>query len=150
MLDVGYIYKISQIDTDNCYIGCTKNFDNRKAQHVMSCHYKPEFHLYRYINQFGLEKFEIKVIDIYYNIERKLLNTIEGEYIQKYANLNKRREGVTDEQKRQENKIYRNTFINCPVCNVRSMRKNYSRHKRTKSHIKNLESQSETIHFQLP
>ena len=125
MLDVGFIYKISQIDSDWCYIGCTKNFDNRKAQHIMSCSYKPDFHLYRHINEYGLE----------------------GQYIEKYANLNKRREGVSDEQRRRENKIYRNTFINCPVCNIRSMRKNYSRHKKTKLHIRNLESQSEAIHL---
>ena len=147
MLDVGFIYKISQIDSDHCYIGCTKNFDNRKAQHIMSCSYKPDFHLYRHINEYGLDQFEFKIIDVYYNIERKLLNSIEGEYIQKYANLNKRREGVSDEQRRRENKIYRNTFINCDICNIRSMRKNYSRHKKTKSHIRNLESQTETTHL---
>ena len=39
--------------------------------------------IYIDINQFGIEKFEIKVIDVYYNIERKLLNSIEGEYIEK-------------------------------------------------------------------
>ena len=90
--DNGYIYTIYHQD-NLIYVGSTTNFKKRLRYHKADCYnvkrkgYNTP--IYQYIRSNGdWNKIEFKIIDVYYNITKQLLNKIEGDYI-RYFNFDK-------------------------------------------------------------
>jgi group I intron endonuclease len=80
-----FIYKITNIINNKCYIGFTKNPNKRKQQHLsgrsISC-----YKLHRAIKKYGKEAFSFELI--YENMDRIHTLTIqEPFYIQKYDSI---------------------------------------------------------------
>ena len=88
--DNGFIYTIYH-QYNLIYVGSTTNFKGRLSRHKSNC-YKLNNEaynrpIYQYIRSNGdWNKIEFKIIDVYYNITKQLLNKIEGDYI-KYFNF---------------------------------------------------------------
>ena len=90
--DNGYIYTIYHQD-NLLYVGSTVNFKRRLTRHKGNCYNLNNeaynLPIYQYIRSNGDWKdYHFKIIDVYYNITKKLLNKIEGDYI-KYFNFDK-------------------------------------------------------------
>jgi group I intron endonuclease len=75
------VYKITNKINKKIYIGCTINFDYRIKRHF-SGKYCGSNLLYRAINKYGKECFEVEIIKKYYNLKSMKLGEI------KYINLN--------------------------------------------------------------
>ena len=109
--DNGFIYTIYHQD-NLLYVGSTVNFKRRLTRHKGNCYNLNNeaynLPIYQYIRSNGDWKdYHFKIIDVYYNITKQLLNKIEGDYI-KYFNfdklLNCNIAGRTDSEYREDNK----------------------------------------------
>lgn len=108
--DNGYIYTIYH-QYNLLYVGSTVDFKVRLSAHKTNCYNvkRPHYNtpIYQYIRSNGdWNKIEFKIIDVYYNITKQLLNKIEGDYI-RYFNfdklLNRDIPGRTREEYREDN-----------------------------------------------
>jgi hypothetical protein len=81
--ETGYVYKIYK--GEDFYIGSTRNIGGRLSQHLRNSIDKNKrsykYKLYSCIRENGgMKTWEWKILDIYYNISRKDLQRIEGDY----------------------------------------------------------------------
>lgn len=84
------IYAIRIKNTDYCYIGSTKDFQRRKAEHIYHCAYSPERKLYKIINQNGgIQNCEFESLIHILTDDYHYVTEIERFFIKKFkANLN--------------------------------------------------------------
>jgi len=78
MNKIFYIYKITNIINDKIYIGQTNNIKKRWKRHI-SDSYKKNTILSRAMRKYGIDNFNISIIDICYNI--KTCYFLEKKYI---------------------------------------------------------------------
>jgi hypothetical protein len=91
MVQTNYtIYAIHIKGTDHCYVGQTKNFKERRLQHIYHCIYSPERKLYKTINENGgPANCEFKELIHLLTDDHHSVTEIERFYIKKLgANLN--------------------------------------------------------------
>lgn len=143
ILDRGFIYRIKEKEGNGCYVGSTKNINKRTLQHKLACLYKPNVSPYNYIiGKGGFSNFTIEVIEEIENIDRKDLLKKEGDYIRQFGTLNKKISGRTLQQYNIDNidrlREHRRKVVDCNICGCKSYKKNLARHRRTKTHQKNL------------
>lgn len=108
------IYKIKNIINSDIYIGCTRcTLSQRLSQHKFSSKYEnyKTSPLYKMIRELGEDKFYIKLIKEYDNINLSEARAMEGKYIRLYKDkytggniLNIRVECRTIEKYRDDNK----------------------------------------------
>lgn len=84
------IYAITIKGTNHCYVGSTKHFEQRKAEHIYHCAYSPERKLYKTINQYGgPQNCEFKVLIHVLTDDHHSVTEIERFYIKRLkADLN--------------------------------------------------------------
>jgi len=80
-MDTYYIYKASNTVNDMVYIGCTKQFKERIAQHL-ACRPAEDCAFHRALQEIGKDKFTFEIIDKAEGIEEG--HRLEREYIKKY------------------------------------------------------------------
>jgi hypothetical protein len=103
----GKIYKITNDYNDEVYVGSTcdsigKRFCGHKyASYEIKSKHLP---LYKLINEIGIERFRIQLIEEYPCEDKYQLIQKEGEYIRELGTLNKRIAGRTGQEYRKENK----------------------------------------------
>lgn len=81
------IYKITNIENGDFYIGSSKNIEKRWKQHIALYNKKGrhfEYYIYKAMRKYGIEKFEFKILEI---CEQKELINLEQKY---YEELNPR------------------------------------------------------------
>ena len=150
--DNGFIYTIYHQD-NLIYVGSTIDFKVRLSAHKTNCYNvkRPHYNtpIYQYIRSNGDWKdYKFKIIDIYYNITKKLLTKIEGDYM-KYFNfdklLNREIAGRTKEEYYLDNKTQIKAKTSkpwtCGICNKTIKVKNKSSHLKTPRHINKVNNQ---------
>jgi len=138
------VYKISHKESDNSYIGSTKNLNARIQKHHdnMRAKDKCHFKLYQFIKENGnWENFEFSILA---NIDIEIgdickKEVLEQRYIDKYLpTLNQKRAYLSDEQRREIKRQYNLTYglheVEC-VCGSKYKFKNSSKHRKTLRHI---------------
>ena len=101
----GKIYKITNEVNDEIYIGSTcLKLTERFRGHKKSIKKYINFPLYKCINEIGIEKFKIELIENFPCNNNKELEQKEGEYIRQLGTLNKHIEGRT---RKERNKNFR-------------------------------------------
>lgn len=104
----GKIYKITNEVNDEIYIGSTcLKLTERFRGHKKSIKKYINFPFYKCINEIGIEKFKIELIENFPCNNNKELEQKEGEYIRQLGTLNKHIEGRT---RKERNKNYRQNF----------------------------------------
>jgi group I intron endonuclease len=86
-VDKGKIYKITNIENNLIYIGCTINsLDKRFYEHLYRC-FKTDYKskLYNSIKKYGKEKFTIELIE---ECELSVIYETEKKYIEQYDSYN--------------------------------------------------------------
>ena len=106
----GTIYKILNSMNDEIYVGSTcQPLSKRLAEHRRCARKEGDKHgpLYKLMNEQGIDTFYIELVIECpcENVEQ--LRKIEGDYIRKYATLNKRIEGRTKREWVEDNKEHR-------------------------------------------
>ena len=107
-----YIYRISV--NDHIYIGSTKDFDQRKAQHKSSCKLERGYNIYDIINKNGgWDACEMVPIEEF-NCDTYMAALIREEYWRREykANMNSKRAHQTDEEYWAQKK-HHNDLANC-------------------------------------
>lgn len=138
------VYKIKHIESDNCYIGSTKNLNLRIQRHRanLKAKDKKHFKLYTFINENGgFENFDISILASIDNVDIDDIckkEQLEQKYIDKIQpTLNNRNAYLTKERKtelvKEYNKNYGNQIITC-VCGSLFKHKNKSKHIKTIRH----------------
>ena len=106
----GKIYCIRNYKTDDIYIGstCEKYLSKRMVKHRSSMNNDRDrnFPLYQKMNEVGVENFYIELIENYPCENRDQLRAREQHYIREMATLNKRVEGRTIKEWKEDNKEY--------------------------------------------
>ena len=103
----GKIYKITNDYNDEVYVGSTcDSIDKRFCGHKYASYEKKSKHLplYTLINEIGIERFRIHLIEEYPCEDKYQLRQKEGQYIRQLGTLNKKIAGRTDQEYREENK----------------------------------------------
>ena len=106
----GKIYKIIDINNTKCYIGSTtQSLNERMSNHKRKYKsYKNGNHhkvsIFDLFDEFGLENCKIELIEEYNCGNKTELERKEGEYIRNIECINKRIEGRTKEEYRDDNK----------------------------------------------
>lgn len=90
----GLVYLISSCNDDECYIGSTVNFGNRKRNHYYNCNTPSRKHyyypLYEKMREVGIDTYAFTVLED--NIPQKKLLEREKYYIDEYnPQLNKKK-----------------------------------------------------------
>ena len=139
------VYKIQHNESDNFYIGSTKNLNKRIKRHKANikakdkCHFK----LYQFISENGgWENFNCSILaslDDIDLIDVSKKEVLEQRYIEKYCpTLNDRNAYQSDEQKKENQKIYNKNYGNhlyeCE-CGKSIKWKNKSKHLKTQRHV---------------
>ena len=148
---IGVIYKIYCKDSNitDCYIGSTKNLNNRKSQHKCYCNNKNQrkynYNIYNFIrNNGGYNNFDYEILEEIYNGD---LKQYEREYIEKLKpTLNKllpnrtgkeavkfRNKNFRDNNKDRLNKERREK-IKCD-CGILLNKNSIYKHKKSKKHL---------------
>jgi group I intron endonuclease len=84
---MNYIYKITQIENNHCYIGFTNNFNRRKKEHINAARVGVKDNvLYRAIRKYGLEKFSWEII--YQSLDHEYTKNFIEPYLIKYYQSN--------------------------------------------------------------
>lgn len=80
----GVIYKITNKINGKCYIGQTRDFKNRIRKHIKDSKWDKKSHypLYRAINKYGWDNFDIDIIDDCFDLDD--MNKKEEFWIKKY------------------------------------------------------------------
>lgn len=78
------VYKITNLINSKCYIGCTINLNSRIAKHL-SGKFSGSTILYKAVNKYGKDNFEIEVLETFEDKETMYLK--EKEYIQSLNTL---------------------------------------------------------------
>ena len=103
----GKIYKITNDYNDEVYVGSTcDSIDKRFCGHKYASYGTSSKHLplYTLINEIGIERFRIQLIEEYPCEDKYQLIQKEGEYIRELGTLNKRVAGRTGQEYSVENK----------------------------------------------
>lgn len=88
-LMIGYIYRISHLDSDICYIGSTlKPIRNRYHEHLQAYNLwlkngGTTYSIYPYFKQYGVKRFKISVVKEYEVIDSRHLQMYEQLWIEK-------------------------------------------------------------------
>ena len=96
----GKIYKVINTQSDDIYIGSsTMNLEQRMIKHKCDAKQRPELSkFYTFMNQVGIDKFEIHLIEDYPCDCKEDLFKREGEVIKDMATLNQRIAGRTKQE----------------------------------------------------
>ena len=106
----GKIYKITDVCYTTCYIGSTcESLSQRMARHREKYkHYqktgKKHTNVVLLFDEFGVDNCKIELIEYYPSENKTLLQKREGHYIKTLTCINKRVEGRTQKEYREENK----------------------------------------------
>lgn len=81
MEKISGVYKITNIETNDCYIGSSVDVKRRWSEHRRHSTWKrcPNNKLYDDIQKYGLDKFQFQILKI---VEQKYLKEIEQEFIE--------------------------------------------------------------------
>lgn len=87
-LMIGYIYRISHLDSDICYIGSTlKPIRNRYHEHLQAYNLwlngKDGTTIYPFFKQYGVKRFKISLVKEYEVVDTKHLHLYEQLWINK-------------------------------------------------------------------
>lgn len=72
-MKISGIYKITNIETNDCYIGSSKNVKKRWTNHKAPSQWKkhPNNKLYIVFQQYGLDKFKFEVLEETDNLKER-------------------------------------------------------------------------------
>mmetsp|Transcript_26077 Transcript_26077/g.33877 ORF Transcript_26077/g.33877 Transcript_26077/m.33877 type:complete len:134 (+) Transcript_26077:113-514(+) len=101
------IYTIKHICNPSLiYVGSTKNYNSRMANHLYNIKMKKNTKLYRTINEHGIENFKFDIIQTYPNLTKKELRVKENEFIKIFDNtLNTYSAYTSVEEKKEQNRL---------------------------------------------
>lgn len=110
----GAIYKITNKLNDEIYVGSTTNdLEVRFIKHKSDAKNRPELSkFYSYMNELGIDNFEIKLIEEYPCDTKEQLRRREGELIQEIGTLNQKIAGRTQAEYEKEYKANHKDKIN--------------------------------------
>ena len=101
--DSGKIYKIVNNQNSDIYVGSTTmELEQRMIKHKCDAKQRPNLSkFYTYMNEIGINNFDIELLEEYPCETKEELLIREGELIKKFGNLNQRIEGRTEEDKKE-------------------------------------------------
>ena len=127
-MKISGIYKITNLETNECYIGSSKDVKNRWANHKIPSTWKqhPNSNLYLAFQQYGLDKFKFEIVEETDNLKEK-----EQYYIDLLKPIynNIRANGWDLESRKKSRRKYENQLCNYngEIITLNSLRKRFSR-----------------------
>ncbi len=131
---------IENNENDFLYIGSTiNNIKKRFNQHIYNCNKtkKKHYKLYKAMNLYGSNQFNICLIKTYYNITNEQLKRKEKYYIKKFDSIDNGYNTRMPSRTSKENYIDKHEYflnkkkelIECDKCKTNISRSNIARHK---------------------